>query len=330
MPPVVFNKIKDLPVGQTSEPFPLGEGYAVAEVLDINLQGITESQLFYGARRNNMETRLYDIQSDSIMRALMDSVLTPLDVRVKGQVVEELAAPLYQWYQDGLPSQRSLFTKIDTPPDTAKAYLKEINNLRTETLLTYKHGKKTVNDYLEYMDYYRKSLKESKSFEDFNTKLVIEIGRLVMDESFLNLAEGEGFADSAAIVNDQRIWEQKWTYDVYRSELVKRLDVPDTEMQDFFKNRYKELGIANIDTTRFYKYENAVYNAVLHEKQLALINERLRELRQKYPVSVNEEVLAGIELTESKKANDITLFARKKFSWEPLVPGLDMKWFHLN
>jgi hypothetical protein len=76
--------------------------------------------------------------------------------------------------------------------------------------------------------------------------------------------------------------------------------------------------------------ENAVYNAVLHEKQLALINERLRELKQKYPVSVNEEVLAGIELTESKKANDITLFARKKFSWEPLVPGLDMKWFHLN
>ena len=150
-----------------------------------------------------------------------------------------------------------------------------------------------------------------------------------MDETFLDLAEEEGFADSLHIVNDLRVWEQKWTYDVYRSELVKNLDVTDQEMQDYFKHRYKELDIANVDTTRFYKYENDVYNSVLYEKHLLLINKQLSELRQKYAVSVNEEILNSLELTESKKANDITLFARKKFSWEAVVPGLDMKWFHL-
>ena len=330
MPPVVFNRIKDLPVGQTSEPFPYAEGYAVAEVLDINLQGITESQLYYGARRKNIKERLYNVQSDSIMHALMDSVLTPLDVRVKGEVVERLAPPLYQWYKDGLPEQRSIFTKFENMPDTAKSYLKEINLLRGETLLTYAKGEKTVDDYLTFMDYYRKALKENKSFEDFKNILVTEIGRQIMDETFFDLAAKEGFADSVNIVNDLKVWEEKWTYDVYRSELVKELDVTDQEMHDYFKNRYKELDIANVDTSRFYKYEVPVYNAVLYDKHMAVINRKLSELRKKYPVSINDDVLNSLELTESKKANDITLFARKKYSWEAVVPGLDIKWFNLN
>jgi hypothetical protein len=330
IPPEIFNKIKNLEVGKTSDPFPLGNGYAVAQILDINLHGITVSQLKYGARRKNIERRLYNIQSDSVMRAFMDSVLTPMDVRVKGHIVEELSYPLYKWFQDGLPKNRTVFIKVDNPADTAETYIKDINKILDRTLVTYKGDEKSVRNYLEYMDYYRRSLKESKSFDDFKSRLITEIGRMIMDETFIKIAEEDGYADSVDVEQDLKIWEQKWTYDIFRDEVVKGLEVTDLEMHDYFKNRYQELGIADVDTTRFYKYENAVFNAVLYEKHMERIQDKLDELREDYPVTINEDVLAKIDLTESKKSNEITLFLRKKYSGNAVVPYIDMKWFHLN
>ncbi|TFG99799.1 MAG: hypothetical protein E4H13_08505, partial [Calditrichales bacterium] len=180
MPPEIFYKVKDLQVGKTSEPFPFNGGFAVAQVLDINLNGITSAQLLAGPKRKNMEERLYNIVSDSLERALMDSIMTPLDVRVKSEVVDMLAAPLYKWYADSLPRGKSIFNFIENPVDSAKSYIKEIHRLLDKTLVTYKDGQKTVRDYLHYMDFYRRNLKENKSFDDFNIRLVTEIGKQVM------------------------------------------------------------------------------------------------------------------------------------------------------
>jgi hypothetical protein len=263
------------------------------------------------------------------MHVMMDSILTPLDVRVKGSVVEELAQPLYQWIKDGLPDGQSVFTLLKNPANTAKTYIHNIHKILNQTLFTDKNGKKTVSDYLNYMDYYRRTLKESKSFEDFNARLLAEIGRMVMNETFLSIAESEGYGDSLHVREDLRIWEQKWTYDAYRYELVKSIEVTDEEMENYFKHRYNELGIADVDTSRFYKYEKDVYRAVLYEKQQQRLQEELDQLRKKYPVFVDEKALAELDLTQSKKSNNITYFVRKNFSGEPVMPNIDIKWFHL-
>ena len=107
----------------------------------------------------------------------MDSILTPLDVRLKAGTLEDLASPLYQWFQDGLPDQRSVFTKVENPADTAKYYLKEIHRLLDRTLVTYKNNHKSVADYLHYMDYYRKNLGQRNSFEDFKFSNRFSISR---------------------------------------------------------------------------------------------------------------------------------------------------------
>jgi hypothetical protein len=328
MPPEMFDYIKDLEIGETSQPFPYGDGYALAQVLDINLHGITTNELKYGAKRKNIRARLYNIESDRIVHEVMDSLLTPLDIRVKGSMVEQLTPLLYQWFLDGLPKQRSVFTLLQNPPDSAKQYIYGIRDLMDHTLLTYKKGHKTVEDYLKFMDYYRSTLDKSSSYEDFSNRLITEIGRMVKDEVFIKIAEEEGFADSAHIVQDLKLWQQKWTYDKYRHEVVKDQEVSTEEMQEFFKHRWRELDIADVDTTRFYKYENDVYNAVLHEKHLALLDQKLQDLRERYSVWINEEILNGMELTDSPKSLQTSYIFRKNFSGEALVPVADMKWIY--
>ena len=324
--PQVFDKIKNLEVGKVSEPIPYGSGYALVQILDINLEGIKDTELISGAKRKKMYERLHDIEADRIVHSIMDSVLTPLDIKVKGGVVEQLAPDLFEMFKDGLP-EKSIVKSIKEAPDTAKSYFHNIKQLLNKPLVTSQNGVKIVENYLDYMNYYRKALNQKNiPFEIFKQRLITEIGRMIKNETFIAIAEQEGFADFSKITNDLRVWEQKWTYDVCRTETVKELDVTEQEMHDFFNFRWRELQIANVDTNRFYKYENQVYNFLLHEKHIARLEKRLTDLRKRYPVWINEKLLNELKLSDGTKTHQTSLFVRKSFTGEALVPIADMKW----
>lgn len=326
--PEVLEKIKDLEVGKVSEPIPYGSGYALAQILDINLEGVKVEELQYGARRKQIYTRLYDIEADQIVHQLMDSLLTPMDVRLKGSTLERLESALFDWFAIGLP-ETSLPKFVQTASDTSAKPVRQLQAMLHEPLLTFNGGQKSVLDFLEYMNYYRKALKKSQSRQDFKDRLITEIGRMMKNDVFLDIAIDDGFTDSTEIVNDLKIWEQKWTYDVYRAEILKDITVTDEEMHDFFKHRWRELSIANVDTTRFYKYEHSVHNFLLHEKHMQRLEKKLAKLRERYPVEINEELLSELELTETPKSHLTSVFARKNFSGEAVVPIADMKWLNL-
>lgn len=330
MRPEVLDQIKNLKIGDVSSPIPMGDSYVLAQILDINLQGIKSDELITGVKRKQMYARLHNIAADSIARSLMDSVLTPLNIRVRGSRVHQLAQPLYDWVQAGLPETKSLTETVRQATDTSQVYLQQLHQMLDQPIVTTANGNKTVADYLDFANYYRSPLNQVKSapFKVFQDQIIMEIGRMLKDEIFYGIAETEGFADSAGIKHDLRIWEEKWTYDIYRNEVVKDLTVTPEEMQDFWKNRWRELGLANVDTMRMYKYESDIYNFILHEKHIARLDEKLAELRKQYPVWINEELLKQLELNDSSKTILTSYFVRKSFSGEAVVPTADLKWIN--
>jgi hypothetical protein len=248
-------------------------------------------------------------------------------VRVRGLVAEDLTQPLYEWVQNGLPDKKSLFAEIDDARDS-QPYLAKINDMLDEELVSYTGGMKRVRDFLDYVDYNRTVFKQSTSFEDFQNRVITEIGRMMKNDIFVNIAEKEGSADSD-IKEDLRLWEQKWTYDIYRNQRLLDIQVTEEEMRDFFRTRWRELGIADVDTTRFYKYQNDVHNAILHEKQLARLAGDIDRLLGRYDVWINEELLNNIELVDDTPTNRTAYFIRKNFNFEAVTPTVDMKWVNL-
>jgi len=326
--PELLAEIQKLEIGKTSKPIPFGDGYALFQVLGINREPIKSDELKYGARRKRIEARLFNIQSDKIVHKLMDSLLTPLDVKAKGKVIDQMVQPLFQWVVAGLPEYGSLVQNLKEATDTSQFYLRELTRLLPETLVKYSKGTITVEDYFNYMNYHRRIINQSKTPNEIKNNLIMEIGNMIKNNHFIGIAEKEGYQDSANIVHDLQLWEQKWTYDAYRSHLVDTITVTKEEMESYFKNRWKELPIANVDTTRFYKYENDVYNAILYEKQMKYLNKELAELKKKYPVWINEEALNKLELNDGPKSSGISLFVTKNFTGEKVVPDADLKWIH--
>lgn len=326
IPPDIFNRIKDLDLKKPSEPIPWQGGYAIIQVQDLQMHAITEPQLLSGPRRKKIEQRLFAIASDSISHVLMDSLLTPQNYRVKGEIFEQLAPLLLTWTKEGLPEKGTLLDAINAAEDTSATHLLALKELLDETLVSSDNGAIAVRDYIDYMNYYRRSLKQAASPEDFSNRLITEIGAMIKKDAFVNVARREGYEDSSIVADDLRKWEQKWTYELYRMRLTDTLKITDEEKREFFKTRWRELGLADVDTTRFENYEKEVTGTLQHEKALALINQKLAKLRQKYPVWINEAVLDTLTLDESVKSQQISLFLRKTFTGEQFAPTADPRW----
>jgi len=325
--PEILNGIKDLEVGEISEPIPFDTGYALFQVLDIQRHGIKVDELERGVKRKRMMNRLHDIKADKIVHALMDSILTPMEIRVNGKLVDKLAPLLFNWVNDGLPTGIYLPDVFkNSLPDSSKQYLKDLKGMLDETLVTYKGGKKSVRDYISYMDYYRRSLKRKSSLEEFEPVLLTEIGRMMKNNTFVKLGEKQGYADVDSVAEDLHQWQDKWVYEAYRIDRVKGLTVTEDEEKKYFKKNWKKLPVADVDSSKFEKFRPYVRLEMLHEKQLAVLNKDLDKLYKKYPVWINEKKLNALDLDDKDNSRNISLFVRKRFSNQAAVPTVDMKW----
>ncbi len=325
--PEILEGIKDVKVGEISVPIPFGDGYAIFEPLDIKREGIKSDELNYGTRRKKIEARLHDIQADQIIHTLMDSILTPLDIRVSSKRMDLIAPLLFNWISDTLPNG-SLLTAIEKA-DSRAPYLLELKKQFDEPLVIFSNGSKTVQNYIEYMDYFRRNLIRQTNYEDFRNALIMEIGRMMRNDTFVEIAEKDGYGDSISIVSDIKGWEARWTYDVYRADLVKEIVPTEEELKAYFSKHWRDMDIVPQDSTRFESYYNQVYNEVIHQKHIARFDKELATIRQRYPVWINESLLNKLELVgDSKNARNISFFVQRRFDRQAAFPTVDLKWIY--
>lgn len=326
--PEILDEIKNLEKGKVSKPIPFNNEYALFQVIGINRESIIKSELLSGTKRKKMMKRLHNIKADSIETVLLDSILTPLNFQVDGQVMEKITPLFDQWVSEGLPSNKNLLDVIESASDTSKEYLKKLKSNLKQPLFSSKRHNGTVEDFIKYLTYYRKNIHNSEDLTELTDILFIELGKMFKNYNFTNIAEEEGFLDTFWVSQDLKIWEQKWTYNVYSGHLTKDIEVSEDEMKDYFKNRWRELSISNVDTTRYYKYENDVFNALIFEKDQKQIKTELAELRKEYNVEIYEDVLNKIELLDSPKAIRTSYRVTKSSSGKPVVPTVDLRWVH--
>ncbi|MBK8946220.1 MAG: hypothetical protein IPM32_13265 [Ignavibacteriae bacterium] len=328
MPPEMFASIKNLEIGKPSEPIPFNNGYAIFQIIELKREAIKSDELKYGAKRKKMYARLYNVESDKIVHKIMDSLLTPLNVRLSNSTIDKMIKPLLEWIDAGITKKGSIVKNLSHVNDSSKNYLKELKKLLPQKLYSSVDGITTVEDYFNYMNYHRKNIIESKDLNDLKNRLITEIGTMIKNKKFIEIAKSDGFLDSSKVKDDIKIWEEKWTYDIYRDHLVQKISVTEDEMKNYFKYRWRELNISDIDTTRFYKYKDDVYNAILFEKHKKILDTELDQLKKKYTVWINENILNSIKLNDGPKSLETSLIVVKNFTGEFLVPTVDTRWFY--
>ena len=153
---------------------------------------------------------------------------------------------------------------------------------------------------------------------------------MMKNDAFVEIAERDGYLDSAEVAEDLKLWEEKWTYEAYRFYLVDDIQISEEELREWFRLHWRELEVADVDSTRFESYRVEVYNEVLHQKWMEILGEELGKLSDRYPVWIDEERLRQLKLTDDEGGKGVSVFLLRRFDNRPAVPVLDLNWLYVN
>ncbi|MCJ7554046.1 MAG: hypothetical protein MUO34_09195, partial [Ignavibacteriaceae bacterium] len=142
----------------------------------------------------------------------------------------------------------------------------------------------------------------SKSLEDL-------VWLMVRDKLLIAKAYKNGYNKSDWVVKQASWWKDKISYSVYRNELANSITLNSEEMRLLNENNNSQSEIMSQELSR------KIFNKVL-------------ELKKKYNVTINEDVLDKIKVSSEndKKAIDMYIVKRGNLIPRPAYPSIDNDW----
>lgn len=155
----------------------------------------------------------------------------------------------------------------------------------------------------EYIKFSTKNLPEfSKSLENL-------IWTMIRDKMLGEIAAGKGYNNSPWVKKQMEWWKDKVAYSAYKDELAKSIKLSSDEIK-LVKDKKKS------------------ESDILGEKLSAIILHKVLELKSKYKISINKDVLGKLIVSSENDKNDIDVYFVKRDNLIPrlLYPSIDYEW----
>jgi len=204
IPSVIFEQIKNLSIGEISNPIKFNDIYYLVIVNDIRRTSITKNE--YLDKSNTHKKQLFSEKLESTLINFTDSLLTPKNIRTKKENFKLFADEVYNWMKSGNRKSESLETfisKNNTENDLLESNLVKYNNgvINIAEILNVFRVDQINNDFLD----------ENNKYRYLNEILAISI----RDYFILEEAEKKQYEKSEWYKNELRKWNDKincWAY----------------------------------------------------------------------------------------------------------------------
>lgn len=320
--PNIFDAIKDLPYGEVSDPVYIGGDYWIFQILDIRRNAVLESE--YKTQSPRFEQILFyqKLTEDSIK--YVSDLMTPLNVRTKGETLGALASAYWEWMNDENLSKTSFYAcALDDPPQTPE--LKVLREKLGNTLMEYSDKRITLGDFLEeyplghiWLEYPSKRA----LLTELNNVLAIYIRNRVLRAE----AEANKIDELPELQAEMQQWMNKWVYEAYRLKITDNLMLQDSLIYKYFLTNKQKYIINLKDTVQFEDVKNQVKRDALREFAKQELLAKSEALKERYTVEINQVVLDSIGVIESQKSRWFTVNAFKSGSNRLACPVVDAAW----
>lgn len=314
VPPEILDGLRDLPMGEPSEPLLVGGQYVVAEVVDVQREPVALDP----AARSRVRQALFQQKAKRQARTFVTTRMEPLEVRIRAGAFRDLTAALWAWYPtlDGPPLRLSDALAADASPEA-----EAVRVLRSTVLATTRDSTLTVGDLLDAYPARRYAL-STKTREGFQGDLYDAIGLTLRDASFVAQARAEGLAEAPAVRADLDRWRDKWVYQALIAHLADTVTVTEADVAEYRARHaayYDALDLA--DAERAERLRADIRTA----KVRAALPELLAALRERHAVTIHDDALeAAVPAAQVTPGLPVTLF--KAHTGRPLYPTVDPAW----
>jgi hypothetical protein len=318
----LFEAIKNLELGEISDPVTMGEGYYIFQVVDIRREPVTEYE--YQSRADSYKKILRVRKEQELEDKFISAFMTPKKVVTKRDVFAALSQNLYQWYKRNKKNEY-LREEIEKSDDS-DPYLAQIRRNLDKVLVTYDGGEWTVDEFLKTFNPKSIKMNENEDLGSYRSKLNDQIASAICDYFLLQKGYKEKVNKRSEVKAEIKRWTDKWVYQELRHQLTSNITIKDEEAKVYF-DKFNDLFKQSPDDNP--SFENNIKIAKLyagHQKELALLSSELRNLRARYGVTVNQAVLDSIATVDFSKSRWASLQVFKRNSMRMAYPVVDPTW----
>ena len=196
----------------------------------------------------------------------------------------------------------------------AKLDSSERDNLSNQILVEMKQRNITLGDFLIWYRNRDQYLKFNKNdLNSFTGSLEQYIWRMIRDDLLFQVAEENGYFEKEIVKKQSGWWKDKIVYSMVRNELTNSILIEN-----------EEVGSAKSDVSDSADQRDEIISQELAVKMLRTI----QKLKQKYPVTINNEVFSTIKVTSENDPAAIEVYSVKKGGLipRPAYPTIDFDW----
>ncbi|HCY74629.1 MAG TPA: hypothetical protein DHV28_01790 [Ignavibacteriales bacterium] len=300
--------IDTLKPGKISDPIHTDDGWYIIKIDNI-LKNMITSETDYAKLKSESINAITKSKMDALSDKYVKELFSSKNPIIKRDVFNVLRSYLGKFV---LPSEKFSEWELDNKLDIALSNLglKRGEKYTGLTLITSSDNNISLDEFLIWYrnrEQYVKFLKNdlisfSKSLEDL-------VWLMVRDKLLTVKAYQDGYNKSEWVIKQAGWWKDKISYSIYRNELANSITL-------------------NSEEQRLLNEKKKSQSEILSEELSKKILHKILELKKKYKVTINEELLDKIKVSSEndKKAIEMYIVKRGNLIPRPAFPTIDVDW----
>lgn len=325
--PGVAGVVDTMKPGRTSVPVEGPDGWYIFSLDNISFDAIT-TESDAAQQLHRASEVLTQHKADSLSDIYVDKLMREHAPVIERRTFAILCAFLGQaWLPQDL--RTSMLTVLPVDREIAVAAAANPSPYASDKLVTMSDRAVTLGRFLAWYNARSTLVKLSTtSGRAFQESLERLIWQMVRDGLLIERAERRHL-DKLAIVKEQKgWWTDKILYASEKQALSESIAVKDSLLSVYFVEHRARYAHAKGDTVTFRGAADEVRRDFVSEKMTSVLFHRLVELRRKYQVTIDEDVLASLPVDSANDPKAIDVYVAKKGGTfpHPAFPTIDDDW----
>jgi len=320
--PAILAAIKDLPVGEISEPLFINGAWVLFQITDIRREAFTENAFREGAE--SMRQVLFYRKAQTAVRRYVDSLMTPLDVRTKAESFRLLADALAEWTALE-PAERGEVLAVAAKAGPEQPHLRKLNNHLDAPLTEFAGGRWTIGDFLQRFD--PASIKApAGDLHAFRKSINQRLALTLRDHYLAGEARKLKLHKSPRLQHSLQQWRDKWVYDEARSHFLRSVMVDSAATRTFFQQNLARYRLHKRKEPLFAEFGEEAKRDAWLQKAREMLNGEAAALQRRYPVTIHRAILDTIHVTAAADNKWMSVQLFKSGSQRMAAPIADPAW----
>ena len=320
-PPELLNKIKNLEIGEISEPVEYDDLFYLLQVTDIRMEGLSDYD--YQNTYKRYEQILFSRKIKEKTAKYVSRFMTPKNVVTKGEEFRILADALAEWKQQ-VENLRTFSEFLDKAEDLGPASLL-LKSHSENRLISFDDGSWSLKEFMSRFD--PASIRTDPANKHrFRNELNRQIAMSIRNHLLAKEAKKRGFDRSSEVQKQLRLWRDKWVYEEMRIFYTKNVKIDKTVALAYFEEHKSQYKTANGTEPTYNEFADQAKQYAYLEEAQQLLEQKIQTLKKEFTVKINQDLLDSISVIDFEKSRWANVLLFKGSSGRLAIPSVDPAW----